>query len=272
MSEQLAAAIARAYAAFSAFGPGGKLEYYPLWKLSDEEERALVETPLRRLPSALLGKYAQAVTAFGRPNDPWWPYFVPRMLELTAAFDWPHPYGAYAALSLLHGEHDLTEPRWRNEFTADQVAAVDGFAEAFWRRLIQSTYHCITDPHYEICDEFTGGAGIAELAHMFVDAGVPVELLLGTFAATTGETADVWLAGFINQVLDEDGVVDFDVPTGFMPSRLPATCETWLAGNGIGERLARAFFRETRPREQVVISRAEERVRRLRDASPPQTA
>jgi hypothetical protein len=263
MDARLAEAVERAYAAFSAFKPGAKLAYYPLWTLSDDEERTLTTTTLRRLPSALLGKYVKAVTAFGRPDDSWWPYFVPRVLELTAAFDWPHPYGAYAALSLLHGEHDLADPHWRSEFDPDQVAVLDQFAGAFWGNLIRSPYHCITEPHHEICAKLTGGAGVRELAEMFVEAGFPVEILFGAFAITTGDLPDVWLAAFINQIVDEEGEVDFELRTGVKPSHMRKRCEAWI-DEAIARRLTLAFFRETRPREQVVISRAEERVRRLR--------
>jgi hypothetical protein len=135
--------------------------------------------------------------------------------------------------------------------------------EAFWSNLIQNPYHCITEPHHEICTKLTGGAGVRELAEMFVEAGFPVEILLGAFTATTGDLPDVWLAAFINQIVDEDGKVDFELRTGLQPSHMRKRCAAWI-DEAIERRLTLAFFRETRPREQAVISRAEERVRMLR--------
>jgi hypothetical protein len=267
MSLHLRKAIERVYAAFANVKPGTKLDYYPLWELTADEERTLLGSPLRLLPSALLGKYVQAVTAFGRPDDAWWPYFVPRVVELVAQFDWPHPYGAYAALWLLHGQNDYDEPRWRAQFDAVQVAALDNFADAFWRRLIQSPYHCITEPHYEICGKLTGDAGVRVLAEMLVDVGFPVDILLTAFDRATGELPDVWLAAFVNAIVEEDtGAVDFDVRRERVPSRTAAVCAHALAEERIGQRLTLAFFRETRPREQVVLSRGDDRLRKLRAA------
>jgi hypothetical protein len=57
--------------------------------------------------------------------------------------------------------------------------------------------------------------------------------------------------------------VDFELRTGLHPSHMRKRCAAWI-DEAIERRLAAAFYRETRPREQVVISRAEQRVHLLR--------
>jgi hypothetical protein len=258
-------AVERLYEVFGDFRPGSRIDYYPPHEIGAEVEHRLLTQPLRALSAQDLGRYMQAVTLFGRPNCPWWPYYVPRILELIANYEWPHPSGAHACLDILHGDYDWSgdgaacPPLWRTGFSAVQVAAIDDFAAMFWKRLITSPYHCITEPDHDVCDRFTGGAGIGILFDLFAGAGVPVARLLDVFDETRSPLADVHVAAFVSYVLDEDHCVE-DIAKfcrGYSwGSNVPAL-HAWLMRPSLRRRLTTAFFREDRARERKLLNRAE---------------
>jgi hypothetical protein len=262
MNQPIDQTIEAVYQAFSRFRRGPRLSEYPYWELAEEDRRVVLGAPLESIPADVLGRYVYSATAFGRPDYDWWPFFVPRVVELVASYQWPHPWGEDEALSLLHSNNDYGKPLWQADFTQEQLSSLDEFERAFWQAHVARPYHCISLPRFRICGKLFGDATVSGLLTMFLNAGFPIAPILEALDGSEGALADIHVADFVNAVVCEaSGMLDPDLP--FERAREPAHLsaakaglEAWLAQPALGERLMAAYERETRRDERQVLDLA----------------
>lgn len=203
-------------------------------EITPEDEAVLLQAPLRAIPADVLGRYMVAATAFGRPNHAWWPAFVPRLVELAAAGDWPSTVGAEETFVLLHGPHDLGKPLWRADFSRDEVASLDDFQHAFWRDAACGTLEAFG----------RAGAHMDMIALMFLGADFRAEPMIAAVGAETGPGADLTAAVLVDGLTDETGGLD----RWLFPERGRRPCldaarpalEAWLRQPDLGRRLVAA--------------------------------
>ncbi|GAA4634928.1 hypothetical protein GCM10023196_078420 [Actinoallomurus vinaceus] len=93
-----------------------------------DEDRRLLDRPLRSLPPEDLARYAaKALNTWGGAEE--FRYFVPRLLECAAAdaFGYPDP-------EIVFGK--LVTAEWRT-WVADERAAVEAFLRAWWAEALE---------------------------------------------------------------------------------------------------------------------------------------
>lgn len=115
MTPDLADAVDATYRAFSHLRRGRKIDCYPGWEPPDGDVAKLINAPLREISADSLARYSHAVTAYGRPDDAWWPFYLPRIFENIARYTFAKDFDF--TLFLLHSWNDLRPPRWREDST-----------------------------------------------------------------------------------------------------------------------------------------------------------
>lgn len=261
MTPDLAAAIEDLYGAFAYFRRGRKINCYPGWEPPDADVALLINAPLREIPADSLARYAHAVTAYGRPDDAWWPFYLPRIFEHIANYSFPDGSEMNFLLYLLHSANDLQPPRWREEFDAKEVAPLDRVVTAFWSAHFMRPYHCITAPGASICGKESGGAYAFELIQLFAGAGFPAELMTSAWDASQGRLADLYLADMIGAVIDEAGQIDLRPwADGEHVVIAKALLAQWASNPALGQRVSEAFLAEQDEPELRLLSLALDRL------------
>ena len=149
--------------------------------VTEAEVRALHTTPLRELTAGQLGPLLfSSTTTWG--DIAYFRYFLPRLLELTAAGamnDWSYPSFLPRRL-LLSCEHD----------TPEQAAAIDRFFAGWWSRTLA------TWP--PACDA-------TEVYDTLTEAGVPPARLLDAWRSAPPVSGARHLAAFAQMTLTISG-------------------------------------------------------------------
>ena len=251
MTPQLLEIINDAYRLFAAYRPGRAItSLYPSRKLDPEIERVLLTTPLRRIPREALAAYTDHACPFG-PLDRWWPYFVPRGLELIASYQWPSTLGAEGALQFLYRD-------FRTCLPADEAATIDRYLLEFLRSFVCEKVHGINRQLLWVCGCKTGDARAFDVLVMLTRVGTPMRRLLTQWDETEGAVPDMHLAGLVNTVFGRD-----EDRTG--PQALPQPERTilrnWLLSPPVRRRVELAFYTGRGELVQAMFSAAEHRLR-----------
>jgi hypothetical protein len=267
MSE-LRDAIEAVYRVFAHWRRGPKLNFYPGWEPPAADVTALLFMPLSQIDATTLTRYAYAATAYGRPEDDWWPFYLPRIVENVANYDFPADGAKDASFEysffLLHSWNDIAPgpPAWRSAFAPVEVRALDDFVSAFWSAHVGRPYHCITPDPSSICGKASGGKTTFHLIDLFIGAGFPAGLITAAIDASSGALADIYLADVVTALTDSlDGSVALS-PWANGPHVAVAKDHfaEWLSQPHLGQRLDLAGKGSPRPREQILIDQAIERL------------
>jgi hypothetical protein len=250
MTPRLLEIINDTYRVFASYRPGRAISsLYPDRRLSPETEGVLLTTPLRRIPREALAAYNDDACAYG-PLDRWWPYFVPRGLELIASYQWPSALGAESALQFLYRG-------FRNCLAAEEAAAIDRFLTEFLRSFVCEPVHGINRELFWLCGCNTGNERVFDALVMLTQAGVPMRRLTEIWDHTEGAVPDMHLAGLVNTVfgLDEDRTGPEALP---QPER--TILRNWLLSPPVRRRVELAFYTGRGELVQAMFSAAEHRL------------
>jgi hypothetical protein len=102
--------IENAYHVFGVYSISTPLDVCRTCCVTQDEEQALVTTPLRKISKELLSIYQNAAKPL-RPNLTEFKYFLPRYLELISYFEIPSTYEPYvlSTLACYQEEEDWSE-------------------------------------------------------------------------------------------------------------------------------------------------------------------
>ncbi len=128
MNEALAAAVEAAYRTFARYRVGNRLRvcHCPVC-MTEETERQLVATPLRRIPADLLAEFTNSAhdTEADQPEADELRHFLPRYFELIAAGDPPDGLGLEICL------RRLGRSGFRAVWPKAEIDCIDAFYDAF---------------------------------------------------------------------------------------------------------------------------------------------
>jgi hypothetical protein len=195
MTQELRAAIERCYDVFAAYrlqGPGLCVCRCPCC-LDEASERALLITPLREIRAGLLGEYTNSAhgwddTVIAREFR----HFLPRYLELIAAYDPPDGLGLDSCL------RRMGEAGWLAKWPPGEVAAVLAFFDAFLDASLSALEH--RQPG-------AGGDtfGVDDILACLVRAGGDLERLLAAWDRAGDPGAAVNMASLRQNVVWRQG-------------------------------------------------------------------
>lgn len=134
MSSTLTTIIEDAYRVFAPYKHSGTLVVCNCnCCMSKTDEEALLKTPLREIPSALLAEYTNSAHTWDDKVAREMRYFLPRYLELIAAAEPPCNMGLDICL------RRLGYANWRASWPKDEVEILNRFFEAFTAEASQIT-------------------------------------------------------------------------------------------------------------------------------------
>ncbi len=215
--------------------------------LDEEEARELLRSPLRSIPSRLLGAYTDSVSAgYDASRQDELRHFLPRYFELIAANDPPDPMGLEICLRRLR------EFEWRQTWPKAEVETIDAFFDAYVAAAVQNIA-LWTAPSLTLRLDFT------EVLTMIVTARGDIARVLQVWDNAPDPFAIIHMAALRGSVVpDPVRLTDAHLSEEFDAE---AQCiGAFLARPEIDARLEAAFFNLTDPRYQKILSDADWRV------------
>jgi hypothetical protein len=128
VSDIMTPAVEAAYRTFAPYRIGRRLSVCNCNVcMTRDNETLLATSPLREIPATLLAEYTNSAheTPPGSAEADEFRYFLPRYFEVMAAGEAPCNMGFDICLRRLR------QSRFRETWPADEVAAIDGFFDAF---------------------------------------------------------------------------------------------------------------------------------------------
>src|SRR5262245_49292162 len=202
MTPELTAAIEEAYRVFSPYRIGTDLAVcHCACCMTTETERALVATPLRAIPSALLAEYTNSAHGYddGRIATEL-RYFLPRYFDLIAAGDPPDHMGLDICL------RRLGDAGYRENWPRPEADAIDRFFDAF---MVASL------PRLDLVRWPAGWSlafDMADVLTMAVTAGGDIDRLLRVWTRAPDPAAAVHMASLRSKVLTNGDRMYFHSP------------------------------------------------------------
>jgi hypothetical protein len=213
--------------------------------ISAENEAKLLSTPLRQISSKLLAAYSDAVSAGTEPaRFDELRYFLPRYFDVIAANDPPDNMGLDICLRRLH------EPQWRKTWSADQVALIEDFFDAY---LLSSL------AKVELCEWPAGWFlrhGLDRVLTMIVTAGGDVERALEVWNTAPDPAAAIHMASLRRTV---SGGPPSSLTNAHLSGEFEAAAYAigeFLSREEVNHRLESAFFLIDDERLQKIVSDA----------------
>src|SRR5262245_11144433 len=169
--------------------------------MTTETERALVATPLRAIPSALLAEYTNSAHGYddGRIVTEL-RYFLPRYFDLIAAGDPPDHMGLDICL------RRLGDAGYRENWPRPEADAIDRFFDAF---MVASL------PRLDLVRWPAGWSlafDMADVLTMAVTAGGDIDRLLRVWTEAPDPAAAIHMASLRGKVLTNGGRAYFHSP------------------------------------------------------------
>jgi hypothetical protein len=249
----LETAIERAYSVFPWRGPHGVIHICRCDVcVSDENARLLAQTPPRAIPAELLAEYTHSAHSLDDLTEPEFKEFLPRYLELLAAFTPPGHYDDYEFCL-----RRLRDADYRSRWTKAEIDAVDAFFEVYLPYAAQ----CIV-PDLGFCQHcgkkhHGASTGLADIITMMVIASYGADRILQIIERDTSPEMSLHLAALI---LSDVHSKDFDnrFEWTFLSDYPSESLDVgdWLLSAETGARLEAAFFASNDPQHQQVISEA----------------
>lgn len=236
MTPQLAAAVDKLYQVFSKYAGNPHMEGSLYYGDLETWNAELFSKPLQALAASDLNRFTgKAMTTWGTVDD--FKHFLPRILELTAAWDAPHD------VSILFGK--LSHGEWHSWAETEQ-ASIREYMLALWETLLQDgsgeaasifqEYFSVLGNHYP---------GLTEL--------------LETWERHTSKTAIKRLANFVFE--ERHNLFDKGFLRGFdKPDKL-SELKRWLLSDRVLEKLEKAYMDAPGDEDAETISWAEKMLR-----------
>jgi hypothetical protein len=209
--------VERLYAVFGRVPRPERVEGCPHC-VAPDEDRPLLEGPVRSLEPAVLERYAaKALTTWGGVAE--FRYFLPRLLECAAADAFVHPDP-----QIVFGK--LATAGWRR-WPAEERAAVTEFLTAWWDATL-ARHPVRPDAATVLC--------------CLAATGADLDPFLDRWAALDGLAAVRHLHAFVYEEVRWTARVRLG---GFWDVRGAARVLAWLTGGAAAEAVRRAFEVET---------------------------
>lgn len=242
MPSELALAIEEAYRVFSAYRLGHDLVVCHCRScMSEEDERRLVNTPLRSIPADLLSEYTNSAHEYddgqvARELR----YFLPRYFELIAAHDYPDHIGLGICLRRL-GHAD-----YRKKWPRAEVESIDRFFDAL---LNDSLTRLDLEP---VGSRLT--FNIKDVVALVVTAGGDIDRLLHNWAGAEDPAAAIHMAALREDVIEERH--NTYLYSAYLEGHEDAAKRigAWLLQPDLTARIEAAFFEVSDPRLQTILS------------------
>ena len=134
ITPRLEAAVSNAYAVFADYRLSGTITYCDCPVCMTAETAAeLSAKPLKELSAELLAEYTNSAHGYDRETiEPQFKYFLPRYFDLIAHCQPPSHMDLDTCLTRLQG--------YREHWRAAEIAAVDGFFDAFVEASVHQLY------------------------------------------------------------------------------------------------------------------------------------
>ncbi|MBR1212874.1 hypothetical protein [Bradyrhizobium sp. JYMT SZCCT0180] len=245
MSSELTAAIEEAYRVFGAYRLGHDLVVCHCRScMTEEQERQLVNTPLRSIPAGLLAEYTNSAHDYDDDQVAReLRYFLPRYFELIAAHDYPDHNGLDICLRRL-GQAD-----YRNKWPRAEVESIDRFFDVF---LSDSLTRLDLEPWpagYSLAFD------IKDVVTMVVTAGGDIDRLLHHWAGAEDPAAAIHMSALLEDVLEERDNTYLHSPYLESHEDAAKSVGEWLLQPSLTARIEAAFFAVSDPRLQAILSK-----------------
>ena len=242
MPSELTVAIEEAYRVFGAYRLGHHLIVcHCRCCMTEEEERQLVNTPLRSIPADLLAEYTNSAHDYDDDQVAReLRYFLPRYFELIAAHDYPDHIGLDICLRRL-GQAD-----YRNKWPRAEVESIDRFFDAFLKHSL---------PRLDL--EPVGyrlAFNIRSVVTLVVTAGGDIDRLLYNWVGAEDPAAAIHMAALREYVIEERDKIYLH--SAYLEGHEEAAKRVgeWLLRPNLTARIEAAFFAVGDPRLQEILS------------------
>ncbi len=213
--------------------------------MTEENERGLLKTPLRDIPSNLLAEYTNS--AHGWDDGPVvreMRYFLPRYLELLAIDDPPDNGGIDTCLRRLGYAH------WRTKWPDRERDVIDRFFDEYMRSSLGRTDLVLWPVGWRLAFD------VSDVLTLVVTAHGDLQRALAVWDAADDPCAVIHMAALRGRVLHETGRTYFH-SAHFDDYREAAdTIGAFLMRLELTQRIETAFFQIEDPRLQQLVSDA----------------
>jgi hypothetical protein len=199
--------IEEGYLLFSEYTISGSLDVCKVCCVSDEEERLLVSTPLRKISKNVMGYYYNSARCESEKELLEMKHFLPRVLELLSVFEIP-----------CHSAEILMQPLRMREtayWPAEETELLQRFSETFFADCLE---------RYPL----PGMAGIDEYIVMFGLAPLNLKGILNTWLHTDSINSLLHLNELMMQGMIYDGYTPYKLNNSFKDVYSDNTVTEWL--------------------------------------------
>jgi hypothetical protein len=246
MTPELSAIVDEAYRVFSRYEIGSTLTVcHCNVCMTDDTELALVETPLREVPSDVLAEYTNS--AHGWDDDiiaREMRHFLPRYFELIALDDPPDSMGLDICL------RRIGRGGWRGKWPENEENLIDRFFDALVRSTLPRLELVLWPVGWRLKFDF------AEVLTCIVTAEGNLERALSAWEQAENPAAAIHMAALRGDVLTLNG--RFCLDNAFLEDHREAADKigAFLMRPEVDARIEAAFFETPDPRLQRILSDA----------------
>ncbi len=224
---RLEAAVAHAYDVFARYRLSSTIIHCDCPVCMTAETAAQLSTlSLTDIPAALLGEYTNSAHGMDDAIAPEFKHFLPRYLDLIAHCDPPSPLGLETVLTRLEG--------YRASWPSDEVAAIDGFFDAFVEASLAQLYLLEWPVGYRL------GYDMGEVLGMVILAGGDLHRVLAVFDQAPDPDAAVHMASMRGNVAVRDGFATFENAHYDAYPEAARSVGAWLMRDCVSARIAKA--------------------------------
>jgi hypothetical protein len=211
--------------------------------MTDETERALITTPLRRIPADLLAEYTNS--AHGWDDGPIareMRYFLPRYFELIAQGDPPDNIGLDICL------RRIGRGGWRGKWPEDEEALIDRFFDALVPASLERLDLERWPVGWRLAFDFSA------VLSCIVTASGRLDRALATWEAAPDPAAAIHMAALREDVLVLNGRPCLEQPFLEDHRAEADSIGAFLMRTEVDQRIEAAFFTVADPRLQQILS------------------
>ncbi len=244
-SEPMQAVIARAYKVFGRYRLNGSIVVCSCnCCMTPEDQRRLIGTPLRSIPSNLLAEYTNSAHGWDDDkiaND--MRCLLPRYLELIAADDAPDSFGIDICL------RRMAPARWRENWPPAESDVLDQFFDALMVQSLQRLELARWPVGWRL------GFDIKDVLTLAITAGADIGRVLRAWDAAPDPGAAIHMAGARGDIAMPHG--EWSLHSAYLEGSHRAEAAligAFLMRPETAARLEAAFFTIDDPRLQQIVS------------------
>lgn len=247
MTPELQAIVDEAYRVFARYEIGDTLTVcHCNVCMTDETELALVNTPLREVPSNILAEYTNSAHDWDDgPVAREMRYFLPRYFELIALDDPPDSMGLDICL------RRIGRGGWRGKWPGDEEDLIDRFFDAILVASLPKLDLALWPVGWRLAFDLT------DIMTMTVTAGGDIERGLAAWDSVPAPAAAIHMAALRERTTFKGG--GWSLHSAYLEGDHDAEAEiigAFLMRPEVDTRIEAAFFETSDPRLQKILSDA----------------